>query len=522
MIRKNQLLVCFLMFAVVFSSLSFAVRAQDSSINPDKVKALSEPVQEVTSGGMAFNPGDGELVPSAVFTNNTVIAIPDDAYNGSINTMACSTINTTQSVAAGALVAGASVEVGLDHTWIGDLTIKLRAPDGKVLTLLNRPGSTVADNGTDNPIGDNSNWAAGTVITFADGAGPEAETMGSTLADAQNICINDGICGHDPSPDTAPTPPASFSDLNDGTARGAWSLCVGDSAQLDTGNIRLWRLNLVFAYPVSVTPSPNSVPDDGYTGGFGGVGMHCSNINTTGLNLGSPTVQGVYLDVNMNHTWVGDLTMKLRSPAGTIMTFLNRPGSTAADDGGGAVGNNANWSGVALQFRDNAGPEAETMGSGLTTDQRVCLDNGVCKYDPSPDTATSPASFAAAFNGQNISGTWTLCVGDSALGDVGVVNSWTLKFISPNAVAPTAASVGVGGQVSNAYGMPVRNATVSLTNSNGEVRLARTNPFGFYRFADVAAGQIYTAGVEAKGYAFAPQVILLSDELTGLNFTAEP
>ncbi|HEY8560971.1 MAG TPA: proprotein convertase P-domain-containing protein [Pyrinomonadaceae bacterium] len=522
MIKKSQILVCLLMFAVFFSSCGFAVRAQDSSVNPDKVKVLAEPMTDVAPGAVSVNPGGAELVPSAVFTNGSIVGIPDAAYNGTIGSMACSTINTASVVAPGTLVAGVSVNVALDHTWIGDLTIKLRAPDGKVLTLLNRPGSNAPDNGADNPIGDNSNWAAGTSIAFADGAGPEAETMGAALADSQNICAADGVCAHDPSPDTAPTPPASFADFNDGTARGAWSLCVGDSAQLDAGNIRSWTLNLIFAYPVSTTPNPNSIPDDGYAGGFGVVGMHCSTINTTGRNLGSTTVQGVYLDVNLSHTWVGDLTMKLRSPAGTVMTFLNRPGSNAADDGGAAVGNNANWSNTALQFRDGAGPEAETLGSGLTTDQRVCLDNGVCKYDPSPDTAASPASFAAAFNGQNVSGNWTLCVGDSALGDAGVVNSWTLKFISPTAVAPTAASVSVGGQAFSASGMPVRGAVVTLIDSTGAARAVRTGSFGYFRFDGVPSGAIYTVKVEAKGYTFAPQVVNVADELRELSFTAEP
>ena len=527
--KKNRAVVCFLMFAVIFSSFSFGVRAQDSTINPEKLKALSEPVEPRNTDEPNFSPTGDDLVPAGSISASPNAPIPDDGYigtgdgNDGFGTdagMACSPINTTGLIPAGRTVAAVSANVRLTHTWIGDLTVKLRSPDGVILTILNRPGSTAADNGTDSPIGDNSNWS-GSVINFADGAGPEAETMGGSLGDGQSICANDGVCAHDPSPDTATQPPANFAAFNDGNASGVWTMCVGDSALLDTGTFTSWQLNLTWTNVYTASPGL-SVPDDGYTGGFGGVGQACSTINTSSPAPDSSTVLGVYVDVNMNHTWVGDLTMKLRSPNGTTLTFLNRPGSTAADDGGGAVGNNANWSNVFQQFRDGAGPEAETMGNGLTTDQLVCPAGTLCRYDPSPDTATQPPSAFSAFNGGTAVGNWTLCVGDSALGDVGTLNSWRLKLVSPSTLAPSAAFVAVGGQVFSAEGMPVRNATVSLTTPAGEIRTARTNPFGFYRFADVAAGETYTVEAAAKGYTFAPQVVYVADELAGLNFTALP
>ena len=232
--------------------MSFVARAQNSSINPDKVKALSAP--DMPQSDVPLKSGNAELVPSAVFTNNTVMAIPDDGYNGAISSMACSTINTTSSVAPNTLVASASVSVNPDHTWIGDLTIKLRAPDGKVLTILNRPGSTAPDNGTDDPIGDNSNWAAGTSITFADGAGPEAETLGNGLTTDQRVCLDNGICKYDPSPDTATTSPASFAAAFNGqTVSGNWTLCVGDSALGDVGTLNSWTLK--FISPTAVAPA---------------------------------------------------------------------------------------------------------------------------------------------------------------------------------------------------------------------------------------------------------------------------
>ena len=345
--------------------------------------------------------------------------------------------------------------------------------------------------------------------------------MGNSIVDAQNICTNDGICSHDPSPDTATQPPANFAAFNGGNADGIWTMCVGDSGLLDTGTFTSWQLNLIWAQVYTASPNA-SIPDDAYVGGFGGAGQACSVINTASSAPDSATVLGAYLDVDINHTWVGDLTIKLRAPNGTTFTVLNRPGSAAPDDGTGAVGNNANWSSIFLQFRDGAGPEAETLGSGLTTDQRVCLDNGICKYDPSPDTATQPPSAFSAFNGGAATGNWTLCVGDSALGDVGTLRSWQLNLVSPSLLPPTAASVPVSGRVLNTDGLPVRSAVISLMDSTGAGRTARTNSFGFYRFDGVPVGAVYTVSIQAKGYTFAPQVVLVNDELTELNFTVEP
>jgi subtilisin-like proprotein convertase family protein len=34
----------------------------------------------------------------------------------------------------------------------------------------------------------------------------------------------------------------------------------------------------------------------------------------------------------------------------------------------------------------------------------------------------------AAFNGENASGSWTLCVGDSASADTGTLQTWSLRI----------------------------------------------------------------------------------------------
>ncbi|MGI8638447.1 MAG: reprolysin-like metallopeptidase [Pyrinomonadaceae bacterium] len=87
--------------------------------------------------------------------------------------------------------------------------------------------------------------------------------------------------------------------------------------------------------------------------------------------------------------------------------------------------------------------------------------------------------------------------------------------------APTAASVSVSGRVLTSLGRGVSNARVNLTDQNGTVRTVRTNPFGYYRFDEVEAGQTYIFNVSHKRYVFSPRVVSISENLGEFNFTAD-
>ncbi len=101
------------------------------------------------------------------------------------------------------------------------------------------------------------------------------------------------------------------------------------------------------------------------------------------------------------------------------------------------------------------------------------------------------------------------------LADV-IISSARSNIVCGSASAP----ILVSGRVLNSTGRGVYNAIVTLTNSNGEVRSAITNPFGYYRFFEVAVGRTYTVMVRSKRYNFMPQVISPNNEITNLNFVA--
>ncbi|HEX8195221.1 MAG TPA: glycoside hydrolase family 44 protein [Pyrinomonadaceae bacterium] len=94
-------------------------------------------------------------------------------------------------------------------------------------------------------------------------------------------------------------------------------------------------------------------------------------------------------------------------------------------------------------------------------------------------------------------------------------------FVVP-ARTPTAASVMISGRVMNAAGRGLRGIRVALTGANGEQRTVLTNSFGYYHFADVAAGSTYVINVFSKKHTFnqPAQTHLIQGETTGVDFIA--
>jgi len=95
-------------------------------------------------------------------------------------------------------------------------------------------------------------------------------------------------------------------------------------------------------------------------------------------------------------------------------------------------------------------------------------------------------------------------------------------FVYTSAAPPTAASVTISGRVlSSAEGRGLPRAIIHLTDQNGNIRTARTNPFGYYRFTDVEVGQTLIVNVFHKYYQFDPQVVSPNEAMENLNFTPQ-
>jgi hypothetical protein len=105
-----------------------------------------------------------------------------------------------------------------------------------------------------------------------------------------------------------------------------------------------------------------------------------------------------------------------------------------------------------------------------------------------------------------------------------IVNNFSIQC-SANGVSasPTAATVSISGRVMTASGRGIMNVRLSLTDSNGQVRTARTTSFGYYRFDDVQAGETYILSAIGKRYTFSQpvQVLNINEETDAVNFIAD-
>ena len=106
--------------------------------------------------------------------------------------------------------------------------------------------------------------------------------------------------------------------------------------------------------------------------------------------------------------------------------------------------------------------------------------------------------------------TITLTTRDSS----GLTNTATITCTA----ASTASSSAVSGRVLTPDSRGLRNATVSITDSNGVVRTATTSSFGFYSFDNVATGQQYTVRVQSRLYRFAARTLTINDNVVNLDF----
>ncbi len=211
------------------------------------------------------------------------------------------------------------VKIDITHTYIGDLKVELIAPSGRRATLHNRGG------------GHQSNL----INTYDSG----------TNADLKSLVGQ--------------------------PVKGDWTLWASDHAGRDVGKLNRWSIEIGLEAKVktiqeeSIPKAP--IPDNDPTGVSNAI-----SITKDG------TVQKVAVDVDITHTYIGDLRVELFSPAGKQAILHNRTGSGQ--------------------------------------------DNLLKTYD------SDSAATLAAFAGQPVKGNWILRVIDLAGRDVGKLNKWGLKL----------------------------------------------------------------------------------------------
>ncbi|TDP58712.1 reprolysin-like metallopeptidase [Flavobacterium dankookense] len=155
------------------------------------------------------------------------------------------------------------------------------------------------------------------------------------------------------------------------------------------------------------------------------------NIPTTGV------ISDVNASVTINHTYVNDITVTLISPSGTQVQLLARP--------------------CTEQPLANINATFNDTGTAL-----VCGS-----VSPVISGNVIPTQTLSAFNGQQMSGNWTLRVLDSIQGDGGAITGWSLNICNITAVP-----LGVNDNSLQNFALyPNPNTgsfTISFTSNNSE------------------------------------------------------
>ncbi len=226
-------------------------------------------------------------------------------------------------------VTGVNVAVNIDHTYAGDVEVKLKSPSGKEVLL--RAASGGRGTGT---------------VNFT----------------------------------------ANPADFNGESSKGDWTLVVNDKAALDSGTLKSWSLN-VSGNPKTPPPSTTITKDVTPNATISDENTIISTIDIT--DEGS--LEDLKLSVDIDHSFRGDLVVKLVSPSGKEAILTNQEG-----------GGNSDFFLSANRLKE------------------------------------------FAFSGESIKGQWKLVVQDIANGDTGTLKSWglSLKTASVPLMKPSNASQG--------------------------------------------------------------------------------
>jgi subtilisin-like proprotein convertase family protein len=158
------------------------------------------------------------------------------------------------------------------------------------------------------------------------------------------------------------------------------------------------------------------------------------------------------VDLIGTHTWINDLVIKLKSPAGTEIILFTR-----------ICDNEDNFD---VNFDDAAAPGA-----------LPCPPTGGGTYQPN--------QALSVFNGENQQGTWTLTINDMANQDGGSLTSWGLTICSD--VAPTGITTIVSNSEVRIFPNPTSNVlTVDLGNLENVERITLVDLQGKVMYESLA------------------------------------
>lgn len=192
-------------------------------VNPTPLAAVFTPANpqscaQITTQFSAPPPAPVDLTP--VSSGAIAVVVPDNSTTGATHSL-----NVT-GIPAGASVTAIKVTLNVSHTYMADIVINLKAPNGKVINLFNRKGDS----------GDN---LANTVISSASTTAIPATGAPYTGTYRPDAVANVGPAGYVSNTST-------FTDL---TGNGEWTLALMDADFLVSGTLTSWSIQVSYGFP---------------------------------------------------------------------------------------------------------------------------------------------------------------------------------------------------------------------------------------------------------------------------------
>lgn len=312
---------------------------------------------------------------------------------------------------------------------------------------------------------------------------------------------------------------------NTGTFTLINSTVAGNSTQYDGGGINVYSgtFNIRNSI-VADNTSGNSGPDV-----YGTLNSQGYNLIGNSANAAiTGTLTGNRLDQNAKLAPLGYYggTMETRALLAGSPAINNGNSSTspATDQRGATRVGTADIGAFELNNNANGGSFVAALSQGnlYSPYEFLLTDNG-------PGTTYAVTSGALP-NGLALTSGFAPSATMSISGTPSQIGTFNFAVTATNAsgsnvtnysmliLGPTAANVAISGRVLTSEGRGLTNATVSITDQNGSVRSTRTGTFGYFRFDDLAAGEVYVVEVNSKRFQFSPQVVSPTDAVTEVVF----
>ena len=395
----------------------------------------------------------GAVQRLSITSSSSGVTLPITTSSGTVNlpfadgpplTVAVSNLSVSGVTGA---VQSISVNLNIGHTFDGDVTINLKAPNGNIFNLSWENGGS-GDNFT------NTTFSSSATNSIVGGTAPFTGTYAAEGASAVGVAPNISNV-------------TAWTSLYS-TPNGTWSLICSDPYDFDDGTLISWSITINYAIPdkgiwtpvtglftnsagttpyvagtladtvyaspavtttysVSVTNSSTStktfssggsvtIPGVAPGSTSGGAGApYPSTVAVSGLPANavvkSVTIKGV------RHSFPADVDMLLQSPTGTNVVLMS-------DVGGGTDATGQNYT-----FDDAGGAMSDLAFNATGTYKPT--NYGAADTYPAPIGAITQGTPTLASFAGDPNGTWNLYIADGFAGDIGMISSWEITFSIP-------------------------------------------------------------------------------------------